>query len=172
MPEYWDLYRRVGETLTFEKTGETVLRGQRLPEGTYHCVVYAWIRTEDGRYLIEQRAPQRRDPLCWEPPGGSVQAEETSEEAVIREVREEVGIVLAPGSGRRICRGARHYDGCDDFVDVWRFEVDAENVLRQLRLQPGEVNAAALMRPDEIRRLALTDKWCAWKQFDYSHLVL
>lgn len=55
-------------------------------------VVAALIEGNDGRVLITQRRPQAFMPLKWEFPGGKVEPGETDEAALIRELREELGI--------------------------------------------------------------------------------
>jgi 8-oxo-dGTP diphosphatase len=54
-------------------------------------VVAAMIDRE-GKYLITQRRPTARLPLLWEFPGGRVEEGETDEQALARELREEMGI--------------------------------------------------------------------------------
>jgi len=57
-------------------------------------VVAAMIE-KDGRYLITQRRPVASLPLLWEFPGGKVEPGETDEEALSRELREEMEISVA-----------------------------------------------------------------------------
>ena len=74
MTELWDLY-----TEDREKSGETLVRGQEIPEGRYHLVADAWIVNSKGEYLISQRSASRPTfPLMWECVGGSVLAGEDS----------------------------------------------------------------------------------------------
>src|SRR4051812_39450958 len=48
----------------------------------------------DGKLLIARRAPhKRRYPGVWDLPGGHVRLGETLEEALLREIREECGVI-------------------------------------------------------------------------------
>ena len=57
-------------------------------------VVAAVIERSDRRLLIGQRRRGDTSPLKWEFPGGKVEAGETPEEALARELREELGATL------------------------------------------------------------------------------
>ena len=59
-------------------------------------VVAAALIAEDGRVLVQQRAPHRSMPGLWEFPGGKVEAGETPEAALVRELEEELGVQLDP----------------------------------------------------------------------------
>jgi 8-oxo-dGTP diphosphatase len=62
--------------------------GQETPK---HSVsVAAAVVRDDGRVL----AIQRRDNAHWEPPGGVLELDETIEDGLRREVREETGITI------------------------------------------------------------------------------
>ena len=50
----------------------------------------------DGRVLIAQRPPGKSMAGLWEFPGGKVEAGETPEETVIRELEEELGVTTKP----------------------------------------------------------------------------
>jgi len=54
--------------------------------------VVAAVIEREGRILIAQRKQTRAHALKWEFPGGKVETGETPEAALIRELREELGI--------------------------------------------------------------------------------
>lgn len=58
-------------------------------------VVAAALIDEDGRVLISQRPPGRSLAGLWEFPGGKLETGERPEEALIRELREELGLVVS-----------------------------------------------------------------------------
>ena len=49
-----------------------------------------------GRVLVQQRPAGKQMAGLWEFPGGKVEQAETPEAALVREVREELGITIAP----------------------------------------------------------------------------
>jgi len=57
-------------------------------------VVAAALIDPDGRVLIAQRPDGKGMAGLWEFPGGKIEADETPETALIRELREELGIAV------------------------------------------------------------------------------
>ncbi|NDE89712.1 MAG: 8-oxo-dGTP diphosphatase MutT [Alphaproteobacteria bacterium] len=51
----------------------------------------------DGRVLLARRPPGKAMAGLWEFPGGKVHEKETPEQALCRELREELGIETSPG---------------------------------------------------------------------------
>ena len=124
--EKWDLYNAKRE-----KSGITVCRGEIIPKGLYHLSVSVWIVNQQGQYLLSQRHPKKQYPLYWECTGGSVLSGETSLQGAIREVKEELGILLTPGSEKLIYQSRR--ENVQDFYDVWLFHKDIK--IEEMRLQ-------------------------------------
>jgi len=143
--ELWDLYTR-NRVLT----GETHIRGNKLPPERYHLVVHVWIRNSRGEWLISQRAASRPTfPLMWECVGGSVTAGEDSLTGAIREAKEEVGVDLDPAQGKLVNSTIR--DHFQDIKDVWVFLYDGDIDLR--RATTDEVADMRWMTVEEIRAL-------------------
>lgn len=67
-------------------------------------IVAAIILSQDNKILLGKKDPSKGGvyPNCWHTPGGGVDEGETLEQAVIREVREEVGIDITPYPLERI----------------------------------------------------------------------
>jgi 8-oxo-dGTP diphosphatase len=61
-------------------------------------LVSAGIIHRDGQVLVGQRRRADRHPLKWEFPGGKVEAGETPQQALVRELREELQIEASVGS--------------------------------------------------------------------------
>ena len=69
-------------------------------------VVAAVIERADRRLLIGQRRPHDTSPLKWEFPGGKVEPGESPEQALARELREELAATLV----RAVPIGSMEYD--------------------------------------------------------------
>ena len=64
-------------------------------ENLWHRVVSCWIMNEKGEILLQKRsATKDRNPNRWGKTGGHVDSGETTDEAIRREVKEEVGIEI------------------------------------------------------------------------------
>jgi len=60
-------------------------------------VVAGLIIGDDHRVLISQRRADQALPLQWEFPGGKVEPGEAPADALVRELREELGVTVAVG---------------------------------------------------------------------------
>lgn len=87
--EIWNILDENGN-----KTGKTMIRGKdKLPEGCYHESVAVWIINQENKMLIQKRsAVKKRYPNMWAMTTGAIVADEIGEDAVVREVKEELGI--------------------------------------------------------------------------------
>jgi 8-oxo-dGTP diphosphatase len=106
------------------------------------------ILRRDGRVLVIRRGPGVVLPGYWCPPSGRVEAGETQEEAVIREVAEELGVVARPIAKVWECPTD---DG--DFILHW-WLTGAERY--DVRPEPREIAEVRWVTPDEFLDLRPT----------------
>ena len=59
--------------------------------------VVAALIWDQNKFMICQRPAHKASPLLWEFVGGKVEAGETKEEALVRECREELGVLVSVG---------------------------------------------------------------------------
>jgi 8-oxo-dGTP diphosphatase len=95
------------------EVNKSLHEGYGLTEKSTILVVAAALVDRDGRVLLQQRAEGRQMAGLWEFPGGKVEPEERPEEALIRELKEELGIetdaaCLAPATFASAPLGDRH----------------------------------------------------------------
>ena len=128
MRELWDVY-----TKERKKTGKNCIRGEQgnLLEDEFHLWIMVWIKNpKTGKYLVSQRAADKdTDPLKWETVAGHAVSGETSLDAALREVYEEVGITLQPENATILAtKVALTYDGCRHnwIRDSYYFETTEE----------------------------------------------
>ena len=93
--------------------------------------VVAAIIERNGRILVGQRRASQTHPLKWEFPGGKVEPGETPEQALARELEEELGIRGAVGA--ELARYPYTYPGRDTielvFFRVTRFGGEPRNLI-------------------------------------------
>ncbi len=157
--EYWDVYNEKKE-----RTGKIVKRGDFLNDDEYHIVVNAWIKNQDGKYLISQRSANKSHPLMWETTGGSILQGETALDGVLREVKEELNIDLNKQDAIYIGSGKRYYKGCPDILEIFLFEINSENL--NIKVQEEEVNDYMWASVNEIKHLYESKKFEATLYFD------
>ena len=102
--------------------------------------VVAAILEQDGRILIGRRKPEQSHPLQWEFPGGKVEPGETPEQALTRELEEELGITET--AAEEITRYPYAYPGKNPieliFYRVTSFRGAPQNLIfHEMRWEPA-----------------------------------
>ena len=149
--EAWDLY-----TQDRVKTGQTMLRGDPVPEGLFHLQVHVCIFNEQGEMLIQQRQSTKRWYAgLWDySVGGSAVAGDTSLAAAERETLEELGLQVSL-AGRKPAV-TRWYGSMID--DYYILSLDA--ALSDLHLQREEVQAVRWAGREDILALLAEGQFC------------
>ena len=124
--------------------------------GDYHLTVLGVLqRASDGKYLITQRVMTKSwAPGWWEVTGGGVMAGESSEDAVLREVREETGLDVSDWDGGYAFSYKRENPQEKDnyFVDIYRFIGEFSD--EDIHLQAAETQGFRFATVSEIAALA------------------
>ncbi len=108
-----------------------------------HIHVACAVIKKDGLILATQRSARMSLPLKWEFPGGKLEAGESPEECLVRELLEELGVTVRVGQGLAPIT----YSYPDVIVTLYPFRCDQmEGVMTLLEhhnacwLAPGELS--------------------------------
>ena len=138
------------------RTGKTIPReGAFLGEGEFMLYVLAIVQNAEGKYLITQRSLDKHWAAgWWEVTGGGVLSGETSTQAVLREVREEVGLDVSdqPLVPVYAYKNIDLERGDNYIVDIYHFHLDVTE--EDVTLQDSEAIGCAFVTWDEICDLA------------------
>ena len=142
-PERCDIYDILGRS-----TGRVCLRSDPLATGDFVLGSTVWIYDGEKGFLMQQRAKTKRiRPLRWAAHGGGALAGESSADAAIREVQEELGLTLIPEKLEFLGRQIAAEGWINDYY-IYREPVDTS----ALTLQEEEVAAVCWMSFEEILR--------------------
>lgn len=89
--EKWDVYDINKNKI---KNRESIQSTDELLEGEYNLVTVAWVYNSKGEFLMQKRASNKRYPLVYANHGGRAIEGETSKESMVRELNEEIGILI------------------------------------------------------------------------------
>ena len=147
--ELWDVYDSQGNV-----TGRVKERGSCFEEGEYHLAASLWIISSEGKTLLQKRSMAKSlHPGLWNITGGAASAGESSVEACIREVAEEIGFSLQPQDIKLLERSFHKDNIFDDYIITRDFDIN------EAVLQPEEVTELCWFTIEEIRALYAEGKF-------------
>ena len=126
------------------------------------CYIRRVTRAGQREYLMLYRNKKKDDPNegKWIGVGGKFEPGETPDECMLREVREETGLVLDPGEAELLFCWTGEFFLCDVY------HVRREFAPATLTLQPGETGAARAASLAEIRSLFAAGQFVPWDYLD------
>lgn len=167
--EIWDVYDE-----NRNLTGRFVERGRpKWKQGNYHLVVHVWKRNAKGEWLIDKRTPRKTDNLggLWETTGGSAVAGNSSLDAALREVKEELGLILSSESGSLFHSYVyKSLNGYMGFIDVWVFDCDCS--LEDIILQENETCDVMWANSDKIKEMLANGEFIGYDIYPYLDNLL
>ncbi len=142
MEEYWDIYDK---NRKFQN--RTIRRGDAFTDGEYYVCCEVWLQNSKGEMLITQRHPNKKAGGLWEFVGGGVLAGETTTQASVREVKEELGITINECELSLI----HIYRQKNYFMDIYLVKKDAE--LHTLVLDKNETINVQWVTKEELQAM-------------------
>ena len=129
-------------------TGHIVERFEAFDKGLWKRTVSCWVLNDEGKVLMQKRTPNmKRNPNKWAKTGGQVDAGETPEQAIKREVKEELGIDIEDSQIKCIdifkdTKGKRF---CYDYILKVNYKID------EYKIQKEEVAEVKYFTIDELK---------------------
>lgn len=140
--ELWDLYDE-----NRNLTGKTHIRGEVIEKGFHHLVVEIWTINTKGEILLTQRHPSKNHGLLWECTRGAVTAGENSLEGAIRELHEEIGLLVEESNLKLINTNVIDNYIMDTYVNMYDFKIE------NISLQKIEVVDAKIVTIEEFEEM-------------------
>ena len=142
--EYWDVYDKKG---IWKR--RVIKKGERLKNNEYHIIVEGWILRDDGNFIIQRRALDKKSfsGMWYCSAGGSVISRETPKEGMVREFKEELGIDISEDelSLKRIITERN---------TIFYIYLVRKNIsLDEITLQEEEVMDVDLADPNKIKKM-------------------
>ena len=126
-------------------TGETIYKGDSIPDGKFILVVLSFMQNSKGEFLIQKRSVQKGSK--YGSTGGHAKTGETSIQAMMTEINEEIGLKVNEDELNLV------YSGRDDidkvFFDLYYIKKDFST--DSLTLQKEEVESVKWMTVEEIK---------------------
>ncbi len=135
-------------------TGETILKGEKTPEGRYILVVLVFIQNSEGKFLIQKRSEIKNGKYATT--GGHPKSGESSLQGILTEVEEEIGLKLDSDKLQLYYSGKSKKERV--FWDDYYIKMDIKEI-KKLKLQEEEVETVEWFSESEIIELMKQDKF-------------
>ncbi len=112
------------------------------------CIVY-----KNGKILVAHRIPKGDMGNRWEFPGGKVDAGETDQMTIVREMSEEFGVKAVPGE--KITSGSFFHKGKECFLNAYLVQLEHDGLEKPYILT--EHTEYKWVFPREIEKLNFVD---------------
>lgn len=128
-------------------TGETIYKGEPIPDNRYIIVVLSLMQNSKGEFLIQKRSVQKDGKYAST--GGHVKSGETSIQGIISEIKEEIGLNVQENELELIYTDRE--DKEQVFFDVYYLNKDFD--IADLVLEEDEVESVEWASLDRIKQL-------------------
>ncbi|GKX30675.1 NUDIX hydrolase [Vallitalea longa] len=128
------------------RTGKSIVRGEKLKEGEYRLFAHMWLINSEGEILIQKRSEQVNfAPGLWAVTGGGAIQGEDSIDAAYREAKEELGIDID------IINKPMRYIKENTIIDIYIVQYDKN--IDNKKLQKEEVSDVKWVTVDELKQM-------------------
>ena len=134
-------------------TGETIYKGDSIPDGKFILVVLSFIQNSKGEFLIQKRSVQKGGKYAST--GGHAKTGETSIQAMMTEINEELSLNANEDELHLVYSGREDEDKI--FFDLYYMKKDFST--NSLILQKEEIESVKWMTVDEIKQLISTNEF-------------
>ena len=134
-------------------TGETIYKGDSIPDGKFILVVLSFIQNSKGEFLIQKRSVQKGGKYAST--GGHAKTGETSIQAMMTEINEELALNANEDELHLVYSSREDEDKI--FFDLYYMKKDFST--NSLILQKEEVESVKWMTVDEIKQLISTNEF-------------
>ena len=158
--EYLDLYDENGIL-----TGEKVLRtkGMKPEIGKYIKIVIVFIKNDENKFLIQKTSKEKGS--VWATTGGLVSSGYTPDETVVKEIEEELGLIIDFKELKHIETIKREHA----FQDTYYLEKNIN--IEDLKLQEEEVEFVKWLSINEIKELINKDEFRKGNTLPFINLL-
>lgn len=154
--------------------GYSLDRKEAHEKNLWHYHVSAWIMNYDGKVLLQQRSfNTRKNPGKWSKTGGHVDAGETCEEAIRREVFEEIGLTVKDDeiNNVEIFKSTNPSENYFSYGYIFLTNMGEEN----FKIQKEEVNAVKYYSIEELEEIRKKDDknyiFCNWDEKSFNKQI-